>query len=527
MRGVVCLLVVLAAAGCARKVLPAARVAPPAIDVAPAIDQAPADAFFDAGCYRCLKQAFAIYERALEASPTNPRARDGAFVTAVLLALREKELGLEATGWLDRAASLAHPEERIYLDVVSSLAWTSAGAASDFEPARPQVGAREAWRAFLDAAPDADPPPGSPKARHAVLDQYLFLTLACTDASQRFSSEIERRVDIRRPAIRYRLGLCGVTRRPHLEAVLEADPRFVEASFFIGRYEMSSGVSPMGVASRPSRAWLTTAVPPLLAAHEAFPEAPVVSTIFAGLMRSRSDLVRALALYDDALAVRPSQRDALLGRTITLTYLARRDEAIDTATRMIDLGTWHLGQAYYWRALNRYHTSHLDLGAADVTVARRLLVNDDLMTLSGMIAYDQNRPKDARTDFESAVRLNTEKCAAHWYLGILDLDEQAWPAAVPRFSTAGKCFLRAVDSLRTEAAQLPPDLPDDARQLQMAGYEEGISTNVRQAGRSFLNAALSSVRMGDRTGALAYARSASAYEDVKERADSIVRSLEQ
>jgi tetratricopeptide (TPR) repeat protein len=519
MRPVACILAAVLAAGCAPKAKP---VAPQTLDLR--IDLAPADALFDAGCYSCLKQAFELYDRSLHSLAPPAEARGKAFDTAVLLAAREKELGLAATPWLDRAASLANTDERIYVDIVSSLAWTTAGTATDFEPPRPAAAARSAWQSFLDQAP-ADGTPATPgQRRHPILDQYLRVATACADNGRRAGPELEKRIDLGRPTLRYRIGLCGVAQRPHLEAVLAADPRFAEAAFFIGRYEMATGVVPQG-GGRPNRIWLSTSVPPLLTAHEGIPEAPVITTVLAGLMRSRTELGRALALYDDALKLRPTQRDALLGRVITLTYLARRDEAIATATNMIELGTWYIGSAYYWRALNRYHKTELDLAAADVATARKLLLNDDLLTLAGLIAYDQHRPKDARADFGAAIEINQERCIAHWYLGILDLDESAWTAAVPRFSTAGGCFQRAAESLRDEEKQLPADLPEDTRREQLAGFADSIENSLRQAGRSFLNASQASLRIGDKANALNYARTASVYDEVKERADTLVRSL--
>ncbi|HEX5108802.1 MAG TPA: hypothetical protein VFV95_10165 [Vicinamibacterales bacterium] len=519
MRLVASLLVAVLAAACAPKSKPAT---PQTLDLS--LDLTPADALFDAGCYSCLKQAFELYDRSLHSLAPPAGARDKTFVTALLLAAREKELGLTATPWLERAAALAVPDERVYIDIVSSLAWTTAGSATDFEPQRVGPAARTAWQSFLDSPAGPDPSATARPRRHAVLDQYLLVATACVDNARRAGPDLEKRIDLRRPVLRYRLGLCGAAMRSHLEAVLAAEPRFAEAAFFVGRYEMASGVAAPG-GGRPNRGWLSTAVPPLRVAHEGIPDAPVVTTVLGNLMRSRTELGRALALYDDALMLRPTQRDALLGRTITLTYLTRRDEAIASATRMIELGTWYVGEAHYWRALNRYHKTDLDLAAADVVSARRLLINDDVMTLSGIIAYDQRRPKDARADFDGAIRINHERCIAHWYVGLLALDESAWSEAVPSFSTAGGCFQRAAESLREEEKQLPADLPEETRQEQLAGFAESIDNSLRQAGRSFLNAAQASLRVGDKAAALGHARAASSFDDVKERAESLVRSL--
>lgn len=498
-------------AGCAAR----ARPAEPPLQTAPPVDLVPADALVRDGCYRCLLMAFDTYEKALDSPPVAARARDGAFVTAVLLAMREKEIGLEATTWLDRASQLATPDEMAYLELVSRLPWTNAGASEDFEPARGSGRSRpEEWR--LQAS-----------ASHAVLNDYVTVAAACSLGSRTLDPATERLLDLSVPIVKYRIGLCGPGQRQHLEEVVSADPRFVEAWFFVGRYEMSQGVSPRGIRlARTAREWLTTAVPPLAAAHDGLPEAPVVTVVFAGLMRARGELERALALYDHALARRPAQRDARLGRTITLTYLQRYAEAIAEASRLIELGTWHTGDAYYWRAWNQYQSGALDAAAADIAEARRLQVNADVMLVSGMIAFDQRRPGDARTDLEASLRMDGAKCAARWYLGFLDVDEERWPGAVDAFATAAECYVAAADVLRDELGALPPDLPLAARQQQTSSYDQSIADSVRQAGRSFFNAAQASMRMGDVVSAAGFARSAVAYESVKARAEALLDDLE-
>jgi hypothetical protein len=80
-------------------------------------------------------------------------------------------------------------------------------------------------------------------------------------------------------------------------------------------------------------------------------------------------------------------------------------------------------------------------------------------------------------------------------------------------------------TLRAEASDLPPDLPSDVRAEQAAGFEESIAENTRQAGRSFLNAALAAQRAGDNATALRQAREATAFDIVRERAEAIVQRL--
>src|SRR5687768_14023904 len=66
-----------------------------------------ADAMLREGCFNCLQNALAIYER-LSASPraTDHVARS-AFAAAVLLTMRAKELGLASEPYMGRARALA------------------------------------------------------------------------------------------------------------------------------------------------------------------------------------------------------------------------------------------------------------------------------------------------------------------------------------------------------------------------------------------------------------------------------------
>ncbi len=504
MRYVVWLLLGGLLAGCANKQVAAAPPPQP-------LDITAADALATAGCYRCLTDAWALYERARTFVPPHPEARSKAFSTALFIALREKELDLDAGPWIDRARAIASPDEGQYLDVVAGLPWNG-GAAPDLEPVkRLAPSALDDWRLTV------------PLRRHVALDSYILLTLECQLGTRASIAEALRTIDTSSPVMQYRAGLCRADERPKLEALVAADPRFVEAWFFIGRYEMSSGVNSSGPASR---RWLTTAVRPLTLAHEGLPEAPTVTTVLASLMRARSDLGRALSLYDDALMRRPTHADALLGRTVALSYLKRYDEGIAAASRIIALGRGHLASAHYYRAWNHYQKQELDAATAAVATARRLRAPEEVLVLSGLVAYDQKRFLDARRDFTEAIAGNPRRGTAHWYLGILDLDDQAWAPALGSFGQAADCYLTATELLRREMAQLPDDLPEDVRSAQLSSLGDDIADNHRQAGRSFFNAAQAAMRVKDTAAALRNAKMASTYEEMRERAEAIVAKLE-
>ena len=243
-------------------------------------------------------------------------------------------------------------------------------------------------------------------------------------------------------------------------------------------------------------------------------------------MAARSDFGRALALYGAALAQRPTHADAALGRVVMLSYLKRYDDAVDAATRIITLDRGHVPSAWYYRAWNRYQKRQLELARQDVATAIRQGAPDEVHVLSGLVAYDQQRPADARADFTTAVQGNRNRCTAHWYLGILDLDAESWAGALGRFSDAAECYVATAASLEQQTTQLPEDLPPDVKAAQVASLQEDLTDTRRQAGRSYFNAAQAAMRLDDRSRALHHARMAAGFDEMRDRAESMVRNLE-
>jgi tetratricopeptide (TPR) repeat protein len=473
-------------AACASRALPkAVAVTPP-----PA---AAADALVNEGCYRCLREAFVIYESA--------GLPDRVFSTALLIAVREKELGLEASPWLERARSLATAATSTYVDIAAGVPWTSVANAPDFDPPpRPTPTVLQARLAFL-TRPEAT----------TLLDRYLLLATMCSRRGgappEHFAADV--------PLLQFRLGICGFDHRQDLDTVFASSARFVEAGFFLARYEMTN--------TGFGRAQVTRALPLLLDAHEGLPESPIITATLAGVWAARNEYARALTLYDEVLAVRPRQRDALLGRTTVLTYLGRPDEAIATASRLIEFGTWYLGDAYYWRAWNYYNTDRRDPARSDVERARTFQSSDDLLTLSGMIAYDDQRRVDARRDFDAARAVNPANCSAVWYLAVLDVDERLWPAARELFSHATECYRAA--ALAAEAEELSPDLSPEALVQQQQDRARRLASHRRQEARSALNVAMLSLQLGDRDAAKRFAEIAVYHDFPHERAENVLRSL--
>lgn len=160
------------------------------------------ETFVRRGCYACLEEAFAAAAAA--------GRHDAAFETALLLALRSKELGLPHAPWIARArARLPEgPDWQPYLDMVLSVPADPLSGDRD-ELLRDAAAYRkpreilEGWRRLLAGGPGS-----------SLFRAYLDVTLACGPL---LYNEREAAMDAaiqsfgNAPLMQYRVGACGRT----------------------------------------------------------------------------------------------------------------------------------------------------------------------------------------------------------------------------------------------------------------------------------------------------------------------------
>ena len=233
------------------------------------------------------------------------------------------------------------------------------------------------------------------------------------------------------PLLRYRAAICSGGEPAALTRMREADPRWAEIYFFEGKYEMGSPAR----SADPERAAAL-----LTQASAAFPESIAIRLMLANAQELAGDAAAALDAFDRVLAARPAHVDARLGRVRNLSYLSRADEAIAAATILIDAGTWHVGDAYYWRAWNQYQSRRFDEAWADVRQAMSLLSNTAVYALAGSIAYARKELDTAVTHFNRAFEIDPSNCLAVWSSGLVHIDRAAWPAAVGQLLEGDSLF---------------------------------------------------------------------------------------
>jgi tetratricopeptide (TPR) repeat protein len=474
------------------------------------------------GCYHCMVEALAVFDRVV-ASPRAPAdAVRGAFDTAVMLAVRSKELGLPSERYFDRARGLvpgltALPGSlapSVYLDAAAAIVGELSGFDPEVRqkaPRRPRVRDGRVVpllaRVALDAAPAADPLAG-----------YLMAALDCEEPLAR--AELESAAIFERYGrtlpLRFRLAICGVA-PGDLVAVREADPRWADTFFFEGRRQLTQ---------RPI-ADVVKAVASFDAARRAFPESRAITLSLAGAQNALSNYEVALGLYDEVLAGEPTHRDALLGRVMSLSYLNRYVDAIASATAMIELGTWHMGDAYYWRAWNRYQLHQLPVAWDDIERATTLQVNTGVYTLAGFIAYARTELDTAIDRFDRAYAMDNTNCEAVWFAGLVHVDQQAWPTAAPKFSRAMTCFASAAAEARAEMARLEAATVDETfKARQIATAQKRVDTAEHRGAQAAFNAANAYVRIGEKTLALTHIDAALTHALLKEKAVSLKAAIE-
>jgi tetratricopeptide (TPR) repeat protein len=328
------------------------------------------------------------------------------------------------------------------------------------------------WRDSLQSGPGSE-----------VFRAYLDLTIACRRQQFQGRDEAARAV-LRRfgdlPLLLYRVGLCGGERAPQLIAARNAEADLIDADLELGRRAAQDPVTPDAAE----------AFRLLRSARAAFPRSSIVPVTIGDLHQVLEEWPEALAEYDTALALVPTHRDALLGRTVSLSHMSQHDDAIRAATQMIDLGSWLLGQAYYWRAWNEYQLDRIQAARADADSAKMLTVSAPTLVLSGMIEWREKRLESAERDFQEALTIDFGQCEAASFLGGVRAELRRWPESLDAFLHAQRCFDLAIVTRRkaiTELSATAESAAANARQI--ASHERAITDAEKRREEARQNAA--------------------------------------
>ena len=455
-----------------------------------------ADALVRDGCYRCLNQASEIYAGVLDrqALRSSSRVLRALYDTTLLLAVRQKEIGVDADATLARARTLlsrlrgSTSSQTSGSDQMETLLEAAEAVVGDLS------GLDSEERALREDALQSRPVSSATTARlHEDLQKlaatdlvaaYLVWALGCGASGNRPPTRDgldPSPVLDEFPLMRYRVAICSSGQPVALTRLREENPGWIETLYFEGKHEMGSPARP----AEPVRAAAT-----LTRAAEAFPESVAIQMTLARAQEMNGEFAQALASFDHVLALKPTHVDARLGRVRNLSFLSRADEAVAAATALIEGGTWHVGDAYYWRAWNQYLAQRLDRAWLDVQEALRLLANTSVYALAGSVAYARKDLDTAVHHFEAALQMDPTNCVAASSAGLVHVDRGAWQLAAEQYSTATSCFALTAKAARAGLEILEQSALEPAvKAARLSTARKRIDSAEELGGRSALSAA--------------------------------------
>jgi len=476
-----------------------------------------ADALVRAGCYDCLVAAYREYTTLRAYPSATEAATAGAVRSAALLAARERELGTEDSGYLQRAHELVATNDTVYqqtlvplLEITDTLLTRNAARqiGDDVELARMQTANRnrEIWTERLRAHADEDP-----------LTAYLWLAFNCAyvPAVRQSVEEWLNQLPVWRPTalIKFKAATCGAFNGAALEALLQGDGRFVELNYFLG-------------LNATLRGRLDETVERLEKAYTWRPRWPAATTSIGNAYVTLEEFEQAVTYFDRTLAVVATHPDALLGKIKALTYAGRYAESLATIDHLLALERWYVGDARYWRAFDEMHLARNDEAWADVELAGKLLINAEVPKLAGLIAYRRKQIDVARAKFEESRQRNPGDCETGFYLGVVLAEQAVWARTAEVLVETGQCLENWERDYNAEIARLrASNQPATRVQRQVARREQQIADGRRKMATSWFNVAVAYYQLARKDEARQYAEKVADDEQFGDRARELLTRL--
>ena len=473
---------------------------------------AKADALRSEGCYTCLKESLAILDKISQARVQPAGVAEKRFDTALLIAVREKELGMPSEDAMANAKRLLVPLRQPVFDAAELIIGDSTGLDPEMRAfvtgrSRPAVEPDNPKRRALDALPSTD-----------LTAKYIGLSIDCEQ--QKLIESVDMKALTAQyagsPLMQFRLARCGRPAAPNVGAVRESNPRWTDTFYWEARREM--------VASLGQAIDLSKVIGLYGQGREAFPASLMLTMAWANANLAAEEYASALSGFEDVLKTFPTHRDAMNGKMQSLSYLMRHQEAIATATQMLDLGTWHIPDANYWRAWNRYQLKEYDSAWADVENATKGLSNSRVYMLAGLIAYARKTLQTAVDRFDTAFAADPGACDAVWMSGLVSIDQNELAVAGPKFARSMTCFVSVAKALRQNRAELERTIakrgtPLNARdQRNLDRLQRDADNAELKSAQSAFNGAQCYARTGGKGLALNLIDVAIAHPEMREKA---------
>jgi len=473
-----------------------------------------AEILFRKGCWVPLKQAFHIYQGLYSRPALKKRVAAKLAVAALLLAVREKELGIVNQAYIDRAGEVIRENPALnayslYAELAGAFWVQGKGVMRD-------VDLRFAGRGVVEKLKKREPDLLL-KARGDDFFAYMYAVWKGA-----FSSPDEGRPDLSAvwalfpdsPLLKYRRAIWPREDESLLREIAAAEPQFYEAEYSLGNSAMSRGL-------------LITAEEHFLKAHEGIPESAQITISLASISFATEELEKSLDYYDKTLAIAPEYRDALLGKAVCLSYLGRPQEAIAVCEKTIGLGYWLLGESHYWLAWNQHELKNNKAAGVNIEEARgRLPTSSEVFTLSGLIALEEGDLPKAEKDLKEALQYNPANSDALLHLGNLSAQKGDWQNSGGYFERAAFALADQENALQKKTAEIEQSAMAPARKERLLRIKLSQVEKVRLTkATAFYNAAAGYYNAGQKFKALEMVARAAEHPSLKQKAEEMISGI--
>jgi len=466
------------------------------------------------GHYLAFKNACRIYEPLYARPSLRPKVAAPYLEACLLLALREKQIGIDDPATMAVATKVLRENPRLaafepYATLISAIPPKSRGVMRDIDTSSWNKSGADALKAAEETV-----------RKRAAADELAAYVLAARSCGfGRYSGNWPDPAEHLKAfpgslLLKYAVATCGEGRPDLLEEILLREPGFAEVHYHLGEAALAEGR-------------LLAAETHLLEAYETIPESPQTRILLAGIYLATEEFDRSLQFYDLTLEISPEFRDALLGKAICLSYLGRLEESMGVLDRILELGYWLLGEAHYWLAWNLHELKRNPEALRHIDEAKgRLPTNSEVFGLAGTVSLDLGELDRAETDFRESLKYNPQNVESLFGLGTVAGRKSLWLVSAGFYEKAGEACGAAAAAFRAKIEEIKASALSEERkarlvrkrQAQVDRLELTRATSYYDAAAAFSNAGLK-----DR--AVAAAEKAAVHPALKQKAEELLRSI--
>ena len=496
----------------------AVKVTPPT--AAPELEDkaAEAEALFKKGCYVGFKKAIEIYQELSARPAVKNKILIPYLKTLILMSVRQKELGLLDNKYVQRARDIvkANPSLRAfapYVELADTMAPKTKGIMRDINV----VGTVKVVADVLKNVQLKD----DMKLKAQAEDYYAYLYVTFFTSYANYLDQREELSGFTKLfpdsiLFKYKNATADLREDPKLlEALAGADPEFYEAYYHLGE-----------LALRAQN--LVEAEKDFLKAMDGIPESPQVTIYLGSIYMATEEFEKGLDYYEKTIALAPSYRDALLGKSICLSYLGKYQEAIEVLNKLVAMGFYLMGESHYWLAWIYHELKDNENAQLNIEESKgRLPTNNEVFSLAGTIAFEKNEFDKAEKEFLESCKYggNTE---ALFGLGKVYAQKQKWLDSALFFSQATVAVGQSQSIVAERLRQIKiSSLSEERKTRMIAKKEQQLKVLEATKATGYYDAAAGYFNAGRRTEALEMAEKAAAHPQFKDLAAELIKKIKQ